>query len=115
MAAQLERCIGTIEKLHGREQELGVANVLHVMDLELAFLEGELLDVAWLVDDVRHMAIIEVRAAEPAGDRRPEIVEYVGVKAEALARLEFDGPYAHAICLGSKLVADPTIAGARRE
>jgi hypothetical protein len=62
MAVQLERCIGAVEKLHSREQQLGVANVLQVVDHELAFLEGEVFDVAWLVGDVRHLAVAEVRA-----------------------------------------------------
>jgi hypothetical protein len=30
------------------------------VDHELAFLEGELLDVAWLVDGVRHLSVAEV-------------------------------------------------------
>src|SRR6266852_6275808 len=97
MAAQLEGGIGAVEKLYSREQQLGVTNVLQVVDHELAFLEGELLDVAWLVDDVCHLAIIEMRAAVAASDRRPEVVEHVGVEAEALARLQPEAPDAHAI------------------
>src|SRR5271165_290112 len=34
-----------------RLQQLGVANVLQVVDHELAFLEGEVFDVAWLVGE----------------------------------------------------------------
>jgi hypothetical protein len=67
MAAQLERCVGAVEKLHSREQQLGVADVLQVVDHEFAFLEGELLDVAWLVGGVRHPAVAEVRAGAAAG------------------------------------------------
>lgn len=58
------------------------------MNHELAFLEGELLNVAGLVGSVRHPAITEVRAAVAASDRRPEVVELVGVEAEAVARFE---------------------------
>ena len=60
MAAQLERRIGAVEKLHSGEQQLGVANVFQVVDHELAFLEGEMFDVAWLVDGVRHLSVAEV-------------------------------------------------------
>src|SRR5260370_13385042 len=61
VAAQLERGIGAVEKLHSREQQLGVANVLYLVDHELAILEGELLAVAWLVGAVRHAVAAELR------------------------------------------------------
>ena len=55
---------------------------------------------AYYALSVRHPPVAKVRAAVAAGDRRPEVIEHVGVEAEALARLELDCPDAHAICLG---------------
>ena len=57
------------------------------------------LDVTWLVGGVQHPPVAEMRTAVAAGDRRPEVIEHMGVETEALARLEPDCPHAYTICL----------------
>src|SRR5258708_5433938 len=79
-----------VEKLDGREQQVVVADVLQVVDHELACVESELLYVAGPVSNVRDLTVIEVRAAVAARDGGPEVIEHMGVEAQAVARFEMD-------------------------
>src|SRR5262245_50561579 len=103
---QGHRLVGALQEFDGHEDHVLVADVFQVVDL--AFVEpiGLVPGLAGGVGVFDRRAVVHVLAAAPAGDRGPEVVEHVAVEADALARLEADGPDPHAIGFRYQRVAD---------
>src|SRR5437762_916762 len=104
-----QRLVGALQEFDGHEDHLLVAEILEVMDLELAGAIGLVPGLAGRVGIFDRGAVVHVLAPAAAGHGGPEIVEHVPVEADALAGLEANGPHADAIALRYQRVADTGI------
>src|SRR6516165_335855 len=103
---QRQRLVGALEKLHGHENHLLVAEVFQIVDLELPGPIGFVASLAGRVGIFDRRAVVHVLAPAAAAHCSPEVVEHVAMETDALARLQADHPDARAIALRQQHAAD---------
>src|ERR1700758_4666864 len=101
--------VGALQELDGHEDHLLVAEILEIVDLELAGAVGLVPRLAGRVGIFDGGAVVHVLASAVARHRGPEIVEHVAVKADPLAGLEADCPHPDPIALRYQRVPDARI------
>ena len=85
---QLQRLVGAFLEFDCRKYERCIACVFEIVDHELVRAICVMLCVAGLILDVIGFAVRVVRPRATCGENRLEIVEDMGMKADALARCE---------------------------
>src|SRR5271163_5166770 len=88
-----QRCVGAVQMFHRSEDQVGVADVLDVVEQILAGAEMEVSSLTGQVGDLACGAVECVLAAAAGGDGCPEVVEHVAVGVPTLSGRESDLPH----------------------
>jgi hypothetical protein len=87
--------VRAVEEFHGREQQIGVTDILYGMDHVFALSVIKMLRLTLVMLRVDDPAVLEISTRNAGVVSRPEIVEHVAMKVAALARGKVEVPYAH--------------------
>src|SRR5580693_7661422 len=88
-----QRRVGAVQMFHRGEDQVGVTDVLDVVEQILAGAEVEVSGLTGQVGDLACGAVECVLAAAAGGDGGPEVVEHVAVGVPTLSGRESDLPH----------------------
>src|SRR6266571_1985037 len=94
-----QRRVGAVQELDRGEHQLGIADVLEIVHLELAVAVGLVPGLAGPIGVLDGRAVLQVLPSASRRDRRPEIIKHVAMKSDPFAAFQPDRPHADPVAL----------------
>src|SRR6266480_3460616 len=83
-----QRRVGAVQELDRGEHQLGIADVLEIVHLELAVAVGLVPGLAGPIGVLDGRAVLQVLPSASRRDRRPEIIKHVAMKSDPFAAFQ---------------------------